>query len=79
MEESAQEISRLGVMPLRCHRGLSDDPAYPPYTHHGFDPQLTGVDLIVDKSIIRERYPFVSEQTIALLTRAAAVGSVPNS
>jgi len=67
MEESAQEISQLGVMPLRRHRGLANDPAYPPYTHHGFDPQLTGVDLIVDKSIIQKRYPFVSEQTIALL------------
>jgi hypothetical protein len=67
MEESAQEISQLGVMPLRGHRGLSNDPAYPPYAHHGFDPQLTGINLIVDKSIIQKRYPFVSDQAIALL------------
>jgi glycine/D-amino acid oxidase-like deaminating enzyme len=67
MEESAQEISRLGVMPLRRHRGLSDDPAYPPSIHQGFDPRLTGADLIVDRAILQKRYPFISAETIALL------------
>jgi glycine/D-amino acid oxidase-like deaminating enzyme len=67
MERSATEISRLGAGPLRYHRGRSDDPSYPPCASEGFDPQLTGADLVLDPALIRQRYPFISQQAVAML------------
>ena len=67
MERSAIEISHLGAGPLRTHRGLSNDPTYPPGAPRGFDPHLTGADLVLDPALIRQRYPFISQQAIAML------------
>ncbi len=67
MERSAIEISQSGAGPLRYHRGRSNDPAYPPTASRGFDPQLTGADLVLDPALIRQRYPFISQQAVAML------------
>jgi glycine/D-amino acid oxidase-like deaminating enzyme len=67
MERSAIEISQLGAGPLRYHRGLANDPSYTLSAPQGFDPQLTGADLILDQALIRQRYPFISQQTVAML------------
>ena len=67
MERSALEISQLGAGPLRYHYGRSDDPPYPPFIPHGFDPQLTGADLVLDTALIGKHYPFISDQAIAVL------------
>ena len=67
MERSALEISQLGAGLLRYHYGRSDDPPYPPFIPHGFDPQLTGADLVLDTALIGKHYPFISDQAIAML------------
>jgi glycine/D-amino acid oxidase-like deaminating enzyme len=67
MERSAIEISQLGAGPLRYHRSRSNDPSYPPRASEGFDPQLTGADLVLDPALIRRRYPFISQQAVAML------------
>ena len=67
MEQSATEISKLGAGALRYHRGLTNDPSYTPSAPQGFDPQLTGADLILDQALIRQHYPFISQQAVAML------------
>lgn len=67
MERSAIEISQLGAGPLRYHRGLLNDPSYTPSASQGFDPELTGADLVLDQALIRQRYPFISQQAVAML------------
>lgn len=68
MEQSAREISKLGAGPLRHHRGDQYDRAYyPPGGTEGFDPRLTGADLVTDQARIARKYPFVSEKAVAML------------
>ena len=67
LERSAREIAALGGGALRVHRGVPDDPAYPPHAAHGFDPTLTGADLLLDRVAIRRRFPFLAEDVAALL------------
>jgi len=68
MERSAVEISQLGAGPLRYHYGRSDDDSpYPPCIPRGFDPELTGADLVLDSASIHKYYPFISDQAIAML------------
>jgi glycine/D-amino acid oxidase-like deaminating enzyme len=67
MKQSAEEISQLGAGPLRCHGGKNDDPAYPTPISQGFNTQLTGADFVLDPAKIRQQYPFITEQAIAML------------
>lgn len=67
MEQSAQEISKLGGGPLRIHKGLSREKPYTPSSPQGFDPNLNGADLVLDQDLIRKYYPFISEKAVALL------------
>jgi sarcosine oxidase, subunit beta len=67
MERLGKEISLLGAGPLRCHRGLPDDPYYPPGTDKGFAPGLSGADLVLSPERIRKEYPFVAEGAAAML------------
>ncbi|MGD2127490.1 MAG: FAD-dependent oxidoreductase, partial [Desulfobacteraceae bacterium] len=67
MERSALEISELGAGPLRYHRNLSDDPPYSPSKPQGFDPELNGADLVLDTALIQKHFPFISDQTVAML------------
>jgi glycine/D-amino acid oxidase-like deaminating enzyme len=67
MNQSAKEISQLGAGPLRCHDGKNDDPAYPPPISQGFNSQLTGADFVLDPTQIRQQYPFITDQAIAML------------
>jgi sarcosine oxidase, subunit beta len=67
LERSAREIAALGGGELRLHRGAPEDPAYPPFAARGFDPTLTGADLLLDRAIIRRRFPFLADDVVALL------------
>jgi len=67
MRQSAEEISKLGAGPLRCHFGQAGDPTYPAAAPQGYGSQLTGADLVLDPRQIREYYPFVTEQAVAML------------
>ena len=64
---SAEESQRLGAGELRVHRGRPDDPPFPPAHAEGYPPDLVGADLVLDPAIIRQRFPFVTQDAIALL------------
>ena len=67
MERGAREISALGAGSLRMHRGSPEDPPYPARMEKGFDPTLSGADLVLAPDMIREEYPFITDQVIAML------------
>lgn len=64
---SAEESSRLGAGELRVHRGLPDDPPFPPHVPEGYAPELGGADLVLNPAIIRRRFPFITEDALAML------------
>ena len=64
---SAEESERLGAGQLRIHRGRPDDPPFPPHSAEGYAPALGGADLVLDPALIRQRFPFVTEDAVALL------------
>jgi glycine/D-amino acid oxidase-like deaminating enzyme len=64
---SAEESSGLGAGELRVHRGRSDDPIYPPHIAEGYEPALGGADLVLDPAIIRQRFPFITSDALAML------------
>jgi len=64
---SAEESQRLGAGELRVHRGLPDDPPFPAGHAEGRPPDLVGADLVLDPAIIRRRFPFISDDAVAML------------
>lgn len=66
-QRSAEESSQLGAGELRVHRGQPDDPVYPAHLAEGFDPALGGADLVLDPAIIRQRFPFITADALAML------------
>jgi glycine/D-amino acid oxidase-like deaminating enzyme len=60
----AEESSRLGAGPLVVHERGS---AYTPSSPTGVDPSLQGADLILDRDMIREHFPYLAPETIAVL------------
>lgn len=67
IENKAKESSHLGSGPLRIYRGESDDPIYRTASEHGFDEVLTGADLILDKQLISEHFPYTTDKAVAAL------------
>jgi glycine/D-amino acid oxidase-like deaminating enzyme len=67
MESTAQEISNLGAGPIRYHRGIPEDPVYPPRIGKGFDPALNGADFVLEPKIVRREYPFLAGTALAML------------
>lgn len=66
-QRSAEESSRLGAGELRIHDGRPDDPVYPAPVADGYDTGLGGADLVLDPAIIRQRYPYITNDAIAML------------
>ncbi|MFQ5614389.1 MAG: NAD(P)/FAD-dependent oxidoreductase [Anaerolineae bacterium] len=66
-ERIAAESSDLGAGPVRYHTGRPGEPAYVPAPAHGFEDQPTGADIILDRGLIREQFPCLAENTVALL------------
>jgi len=62
----AEAISALGAGELRVHDG-SGGPAYTPSPAHGYAGVPTGADLITDRRLIREQFPYLSERAAAVL------------
>jgi sarcosine oxidase, subunit beta len=64
-QAAAEAIADLGAGPLRIHRpGAS---SYTPAPAHGFEKQPTGADLLFDASLIRQHFPFVADDVVAML------------
>jgi glycine/D-amino acid oxidase-like deaminating enzyme len=63
----AEEAASLGAGPVRFHTGDPHDPVYQPASLEGFENQPTGSDLITDNDLIREHFPYLNEDTIAVV------------
>ena len=61
------EISNLGAGPLRIHTGSSDDPKYIPSSLEGYKGIPDGADLFTDGGMIKEYFPYVSQDVVAAL------------
>ncbi len=67
LQREARAISAFGAGPLREHTGSADDPPYAPVEPTGVDRRLDGADLILDRALIRERFPYLAEEVVAVL------------
>lgn len=84
IRREAEAVSALGAGKLRVHGGDSagkhgtggrespGDDAYQPAQAEGFEDQPTGADLILDRKLIHQHFPYLAPETVALLhTRRA--------
>jgi len=62
---AAAEAATLGVGPARIHRTPGGD--YQPAPATGYEGQPTGSDVITDRSLIRRHFPYLADDTVALL------------
>jgi sarcosine oxidase, subunit beta len=67
MIRSAEDISALGAGPLRIHRGEASGEAYIPPEAYGYANNPVGADLILNPSLIRQHYPYLTESIVAAL------------
>ena len=67
LERVSAEISALGAGPLRRHPGGPGAGPYAPSPAEGFEDQPTGADLLIDGTLIRRHFPYLSERTLAVL------------
>ncbi len=67
MLTTAQEPARLGAGALRVHSGQADDPPYIPSPPEGYRDLPDGADLILDGSLIRRHFPYITDSTAAVL------------
>ena len=65
IEKDALHVSALGGGPLRIHRGRPGDPVYQPPDGDGYSAQLTGADLFLEPTLIRQHFPYLSKKTVA--------------
>jgi sarcosine oxidase, subunit beta len=67
IESTAKTISTNGAGPLRIHAGNPGDPPYLPAAPSSFTEQPEGADLILDTTLLRHHFPYLSEHAIAAL------------
>lgn len=65
LTQAAQDAEQKGAGPLRVHNGRSD--SYHPSPVQGFDIGLDGADLISDPALVRQYFPYLAEDTVAVL------------
>jgi glycine/D-amino acid oxidase-like deaminating enzyme len=66
-ERVAEESAALGAGPVRTHTGQRGDPPYVPSSDSGFEGHPAGVDLILDKAIIRKNFSYLSGNIVAVV------------
>jgi glycine/D-amino acid oxidase-like deaminating enzyme len=62
---AAEEAAALGAGPVRRHATSSSD--YRPAPAEGFEDQPDGADVITDRSVIRRHFPYLADDTVAVL------------
>jgi glycine/D-amino acid oxidase-like deaminating enzyme len=63
---AADEAAILGAGPVRLHVDRSNDQSYKPIEPHHVEDQPIGCDLVLDRSLILDRFPGVNENVVAL-------------
>jgi glycine/D-amino acid oxidase-like deaminating enzyme len=66
-QRAAEESASLGAGPVRYHAGKPGEPTYLPAPARGFENQPTGSDLITHTALIREHFPYLAENTVAVV------------
>ena len=61
-KQTADKVSELGAGPIRQHPGPSP---YVPSPPQGYDNLPTGADLLLSPDLIRQQFPFVTEEVVA--------------
>ncbi|OGK82967.1 MAG: FAD-dependent oxidoreductase [Candidatus Rokubacteria bacterium GWC2_70_16] len=61
----AEEAQALGAGPARLHDSPGSD--YRPAPPDGFEGEPTGADVITDAALIRRHFPYLTEETVAVL------------
>ncbi|NWG22562.1 MAG: FAD-binding oxidoreductase [Chloroflexi bacterium] len=64
LRQAGEEAAALGAGPLRVH---SSSASYAPHPAHGYHNQPDGADLILDHATIRHYFPYLAEDTVAVL------------
>ena len=65
--ESARLAERMGAGPLRVHAGAPGEETYVPGNPEHWHGQPTGADLFLDPALIRRYFPYLTDQTVAVL------------
>ncbi|MBI5563421.1 MAG: FAD-binding oxidoreductase [Chloroflexi bacterium] len=65
LTRSAQAIAQLGAGALRIHRDRSTH--YAPIEPHAFEHQPDGADLLLDRALILDRFPYLNQNVVAAL------------
>lgn len=65
LQEAAENAAEMGAGPPRLHDGKGE--SYVPAPAHGFEGQPDGADLLTDRALIREHFPYLSPDTVAVL------------
>jgi glycine/D-amino acid oxidase-like deaminating enzyme len=63
----AEESAALGSGPLRYHTGQAGNPPYISWRESGFEDQPKGIDLILDQTMIRRYFPYLSKNIVAVI------------
>lgn len=66
-ERAAAEAESLGAGPTRVHPQTADTGVYQPAPARGFEHQPTGADLMLDPALIRQHFPYLADDTVALV------------
>ena len=65
-QHAAEEAASLGAGEMRLHTGGAHDPDYVPAPAHGFEDQPTGADVFLDPALIRQHFPYLAENIVAV-------------
>ncbi len=67
LAQAAAAASSLGAGPLRQHAAGAGRSAYQPAPAAGFENQPDGADLISDRALLREHFPYLASNVLAVL------------
>jgi glycine/D-amino acid oxidase-like deaminating enzyme len=63
----AERAEIQGAGPMRIHHGNPDDPVYVPHHANWYIDHPSGCDLILEPELIQKYFPYISNNTVALL------------
>jgi glycine/D-amino acid oxidase-like deaminating enzyme len=63
----AEVVAGWGAGPLRIHDGGPETAAYAPPSAGDWRAQPAGIDLLLDRALIRRHFPYVTDDTVAIL------------
>jgi glycine/D-amino acid oxidase-like deaminating enzyme len=67
LRATAETVAGWGAGPLRVHDGRPGAPDYPPPSAGDWRLQPRGLDLVLDRALLRRHFPYVAEDTVAIL------------